>query len=49
MSKFIYSFAIILMGLLLGYVTQILVRRKHVTLGFPFDDYRKLLQKMAFL
>ncbi|UCD82454.1 MAG: hypothetical protein JSW26_13820 [Desulfobacterales bacterium] len=49
MLKFIYSFAIIFMGLLLGYVIQILVRRKDLTLGMPIAEFRKLLQKVALL
>jgi len=49
MSKFIYSFAIIFSGLLLGYVIQILVRRKHIAFGIATDDLRKLLQKAALL
>ena len=49
MLKFVYSFAIIFMGLLLGYVIQILVRRKHIGIGIPIDDCRKLLQKVALL
>jgi predicted permease len=49
MSKFIYSFAIIFSGLLLGYVIQILVRHKHIAFGIATDDLRKLLQKAALL
>lgn len=49
MSKFIYSFAIIFMGLLLGYVAQILVRRGHLELKMPVDDLRQILQKAALL
>jgi predicted permease len=49
MSKFIYSFAIVFTGLLLGYVVQILVRHKHIALGIANDDLRKLLQKAALL
>jgi len=49
MSKFIYSFGIIFTGLLLGYVTQILVRHKPAAFGIANDDLRKLLQKGAFL
>jgi predicted permease len=37
------------MGLLLGYVTQILVRRRYIELGMPIDDLRKILQKAALL
>jgi len=49
MSKFIYSFAIIFMGLLLGYVAQILVRRGYLELKMPIDDLRQILQKAALL
>lgn len=49
MSRFIYSFAIVFTGLLLGYVIQILVRHKLVALGIANDDLRKLLQKVALL
>ncbi|CAB1066102.1 hypothetical protein D1BOALGB6SA_10901 [Olavius sp. associated proteobacterium Delta 1] len=49
MSKFIYSFAIVFMGLLLGYVTQILVRRRRIELEISIDDLRKILQKAALL
>jgi predicted permease len=49
MLKFIYSFAVIFAGLLLGYGTQILVRHNHVSLGIPIDDFRKLMQKAALL
>ena len=37
------------MGLLLGYVIQILVRHKRIALGVPSDDFRKILQKLALL
>ena len=49
MLKFIYSFAIIFVGLLLGYVIQIIVRRRQVSFGIPLDDLRILLQKVALL
>ena len=49
MSKFIYSFAIVFTGLLLGYVTQILAGHKQITFGIANDDLRKLLQKTALL
>lgn len=49
MSKFIYSFAIVFIGLWLGYVTQILVRRRRIELEIPIDDLRKILQKAALL
>jgi len=49
MSKFIYSFTIIFLGLLLGYGTQMLVRQRHLELVISLDDLRKLLQKTALL
>ncbi|CAB1079233.1 hypothetical protein D1AOALGA4SA_6948 [Olavius algarvensis Delta 1 endosymbiont] len=49
MSKFIYSFTIILLGLLLGYLIQVLVRRRHLELNFSLDDLRQVLQKTALL
>ncbi|MBT8328402.1 MAG: hypothetical protein KJN87_01760, partial [Desulfofustis sp.] len=49
MSKFIYSFGIIIFGLALGYLVQILVNRKLIKLPLPIDDLRKLLQKVALL
>jgi predicted permease len=49
MSKFIYSFSVILFGLLLGYVIQILVRRELIKLPIHIDSLRKLLQGIALL
>ena len=49
MSKFIYSFAIIFLGLLLGYFIQFLMRRRRIEPGIPIDDLRKMLQKAALL
>ena len=49
MSKFIYSFGIILFGLSLGYMTQVLVRRDRVTLPIDLDALRLLLQRIALL
>ncbi|MGD2097340.1 MAG: hypothetical protein PVG35_07135 [Desulfobacterales bacterium] len=49
MTKFIYSFGIILFGLLLGYLIQVLVRRKRIELPIHIDDLRKLLQRIALL
>ena len=49
MSKFIYSFSIILFGLSLGYVIQILVRQQRIKLPLHIDDLRKLLQRIALL
>jgi predicted permease len=47
--KFIYSFGIILFGLLLGYAIQLLVRRGRVELPLPIDRLRKWLQYAALL
>jgi predicted permease len=49
MSKFIYSFGIIIFGLALGYLVQTLVNRSLIKLPIPIDDLRKLLQKLALL
>ena len=49
MSKFIYSFSIILFGLSLGYLIQILVRQERISLPIHIDDFRKLLQRIALL
>jgi predicted permease len=49
MSKFIYSFSVIVFGLFLGYMTQILVSRELIRLPLPIDGLRKLLQRIALL
>ncbi|MDX1708930.1 MAG: hypothetical protein R3274_10045 [Desulfobacterales bacterium] len=49
MSKFIYSFSIILFGLSLGYVIQVLVKQQRIKLPLHIDDLRKLLQRIALL
>jgi predicted permease len=49
MSKLIFSFAIILFGLALGYGIQVLVNRKAIRLPIPLDRLRKLLQRTALL
>lgn len=49
MSKLIFSFAIILFGLALGYAIQVLVNRRAIRLPIPLDQLRKLLQKTALL
>jgi predicted permease len=49
MSKFIYSFGVILFGLFLGYMTQVLVNRELIRLPLPTDGLRKLLQRIALL
>jgi predicted permease len=49
MTKFIYSFGIILFGLSLGYMIQILVGRNWISLSIPIDGLRKLLQRIALL
>ena len=49
MSKFIYSFGIILFGLSLGYLIQILVKRDRIKLPIDLDALRILLQRIALL
>ena len=49
MSKFIYSFSIILFGLSLGYLTQILIQRQILKLPISIDRLRKSLQYIALL
>jgi len=49
MSKFIYSFGIILFGLSLGCVIQLLVRRERIRLPIDIDALRILLQRIALL
>ena len=49
MSKFAYSFGIIVTGLSLGYVIQILVGRGMIRLPIPIDRLRRLLQRIALL
>ena len=49
MSKFIYSFGIILFGLSLGYMIQMLVRRERISLPIDIDALRILLQRIALL
>jgi predicted permease len=49
MSKFIYSFSIIISGLSLGYIIQILVRRERISLPIDIDALRTLLQRIALL
>jgi hypothetical protein len=49
MSKFFYSLAIVFLGLLLGYVIQILVRRRRIELGISIGELRIILQKAALL
>jgi hypothetical protein len=49
MSKFIYSFGIILFGLSLGYIIQMLVRRERIRLPIDIDALRILLQRIALL
>ena len=38
--KFIYSWAVVFIGLLLGYVIQILVRCRRIELGISIGDLR---------
>jgi len=49
MTKFAYSFGIIIFGIALGYLFQVLINRKFVKLPIPIEDLRKLLQKVALL
>ncbi len=49
MSKLIFSFAIILFGLSLGYGIQLLVGRNVISLPIAPDRLRKLLQQIALL
>jgi hypothetical protein len=49
MSKFAYSFGIILTGLSLGYVIQVLVGIGLIRLPIPIDLLRKHLQRIALL
>jgi predicted permease len=49
MSKLVFSFTIILVGLVLGYGIQVLVNRNAIVLPIPIDRLRKLLQKIALL
>jgi len=49
MSKLIFSFAIILFGLSLGYGIQVLVNRNAICLPIPLDRLRKALQQTALL
>lgn len=49
MSKFIYSFSIIIFGLSLGYMIQMLVRRERIRLPIDIDALRILLQRIALL
>lgn len=49
MSKLIFSLAIILFGLSLGYGIQVLVGRGVLSLPVPLDRLRKALQKTALL
>ena len=49
MSQFVYSFSIIVAGLLLGYGVRILVRRRRLELYISLADLRQILQKAALL
>ena len=49
MSKFIYSFSIILFGLSLGYLIQILAKRGRIKLPIDIDALRIRLQRIALL
>jgi len=49
MSKFAYSFGIILIGLSFGYLLQILVGWGVIRLPIPIDRLRRLLQRITLL
>lgn len=49
MEKFIFSLGIIFFGLALGYVIQILVHKRIITIPYDIETVRKALQKMALL
>ena len=49
MTKFAYSFGLIIFGLTLGYFVQILVNKNLIKLPISIDDLRKRLQKIALL
>lgn len=49
MDKLIFSLAIILSGLALGYTLQVLDREKLFVLPLPIGDLRKILQKIGLL
>lgn len=49
MFKFIYSFGLILFGLLMGYTAQILMESGRVAMPVTTEQLRKLLQRVALL
>ncbi len=49
MEKFVFSLGIIFFGLALGYVIQILINKKIITLPYDIETVRKALQKIALL
>lgn len=49
MGKLLSSLGIIIIGLVLGYVVQILVRKKLIRLPFEIETLRKSQQRIAFL
>ena len=49
MKKFVLSIGIIFLGLILGYVVQILLRKKIVSIPYDIETLRKTLQKIALL
>jgi predicted permease len=49
MSKFVFSFAVIVFGLTLGYLIQNLSNKGRIHLPLELDALRKLLQKIALL
>lgn len=49
MEQFVFSLGIIFFGLALGYVIQILIHKKIITLPYDIEAIRKTLQKIALL
>ena len=49
MEQFVFSLGIIFFGLALGYVVQILIHKKTITLPYDIETIRKTLQKIALL
>ncbi len=49
MSKFFFTFGLIVSGLLIGYGIQALAQRKVLGLPLPLDQLRRALQKLALL
>ncbi len=49
MEKLFFSLGLILSGLAVGYVVQVVDRRRALTLPLPIVDLRKILQKIGLL